>query len=229
MAIAGEKWVKDDAISMDARQEDLTDLTFWDLIFDPVRPDHAGVYECQISAKVKQSRNITLRVEGPPIKKALPDPHLELKGEKYVELGQKILLTCTVHTGHHVHQDIDWFKDGNKLVSNSKQGIVITKYNSAVTKSLVSELIIDHSRSRDSGTYICRSAWDKIDIQSLKVTVLNADTTNVKREGVPDSSEKYNQIRSNYGGGSSTSLHSQQTFTSSVMSLLVSLTLTLCL
>ena len=58
------EWVKDDAISVDARQEELTDLTYWDLVFDPVRPDHAGVYECQISAKHKQNRHLTLRVVG---------------------------------------------------------------------------------------------------------------------------------------------------------------------
>ena len=51
------------------------------------------------------------------------------------------------------------------------RGVVITKYNSAVTRSLVSELIIDYSRASDTGTYICRSASDEI--ESLKVTVLN--------------------------------------------------------
>ena len=51
-------------------------------------------------------------------------PGLVLKGEKYVELGQKILLTCTAHTGPHVHQDIDWFKDGDKLVSNSRKSVL---------------------------------------------------------------------------------------------------------
>ncbi|KAK7496029.1 hypothetical protein BaRGS_00012730, partial [Batillaria attramentaria] len=106
-------------------------------------------------------------------------PGLFLEGAKYVELGQKILLTCTANREPHRDQDIDWFKDGNKLVSDSRRGVVITKFNSATARSLVSELIIDHSRVTDTGTYICRSMSDEI--QSLKVTVLNADTIKTKR------------------------------------------------
>lgn len=48
-------------------------------------------------------------------------PSLILSGEKYVELGQKISLTCTAYNGPYEHQDIDWFKDGDKLVSDSRR------------------------------------------------------------------------------------------------------------
>ncbi|XP_076465496.1 zwei Ig domain protein zig-8-like isoform X2 [Babylonia areolata] len=191
VAIGDMEWVRDSAISVDARQEELTDLTYWDLVFDPVRPEHAGTYECQITAKDKQSLLLKLKVVGPPVRKGLV-----LKGEKYVNLGQKILLNCTAHAGPNVLQDIDWFKDGNKLVSDSRRGVVITKFNSAKTKSIVSELIIDHSRASDTGTYICRSASDEID--SLKVTVLNANTTNVKRGHFLEADDKFHVTRSRY-------------------------------
>lgn len=64
IAIGDVKWVQDEALFVDHRTNQLADLTSSDLIFDPVRPDHSGVYECQISAKQKYSRYVTLRVIG---------------------------------------------------------------------------------------------------------------------------------------------------------------------
>ena len=57
-------WTHDTGISLDARQDDMYDVTHLDLIFDPLRLDHAGAYECQVASKNKQSRHITLSVIG---------------------------------------------------------------------------------------------------------------------------------------------------------------------
>ncbi|CAG5129442.1 unnamed protein product, partial [Candidula unifasciata] len=57
--------------------------------------------------------------------------------------------------------------------------VVMDKYQSLADRAFVSELIIEHSSFTDSGDYICRSSRN--DIANLKVTVLHADSSNVRR------------------------------------------------
>ena len=79
-------------------------------------------------------------------------------------------LVCNATGGNHIPEDIDWFKEGDKIDSEKYPDIITTKRLSLVDRSLVSELIIDHSTVKDTGTYICRSSRDEI--ASIKVTVL---------------------------------------------------------
>ena len=39
-------------------------VSHWDLLIKKVKPQDAGLYECQITAKQKQTRNVTLNVVG---------------------------------------------------------------------------------------------------------------------------------------------------------------------
>ena len=85
-------------------------------------------------------------------------------------MGEPITLTCNATGDGLIPEEMDWFKDGDLVVSEKYKGIVITKYRSLESQTLVSELIIDRARAVHSGTYICRSSEDKID--SMEVTVL---------------------------------------------------------
>ena len=85
-------------------------------------------------------------------------------------MGDSIHLICNATASQRIPEEIDWFKEGDKIDSTRFKHIVITKYRSLRDKSLVSELFIDHSTTRDSGMYICRSS--EKEINSRKVTVL---------------------------------------------------------
>lgn len=168
-------WVRGNNVMVEHRQEPGY-ISQWNLLIKQVTQQDAGVYECQITAKDKIVRFVSLEITGPP----LSEPAISVKGKKYVEKGEQIKLTCNATGGAQIPEDIDWFKDGSRIDSGSQSHVVITKYRSLEQRALISELIIDRSRMQDTGTYICRSSEKEID--SLKVTVLVADTNNVKRD-----------------------------------------------
>nr|KAG5709939.1 hypothetical protein BaRGS_029981 [Batillaria attramentaria] len=170
-------WVRGENVMVEHHQE-LGFISHWNLLIKHVTPADAGQYECQITAKEKMVRFITLEVSGPPVS----EPAISVKGKKYVEKGETIHLVCNATGGSQIPEDIDWFKDGSKIDSSRQNHIVITKYRSLEQRALISDLIIDRSRMKDTGTYICRSSEKEID--SLKVTVLVADTNNVKRHNL---------------------------------------------
>lgn len=95
---------------------------------------------------------------------------ISVHGKEYVEKNEKIVLTCNATGGTQIPEDVDWFKDGTKIDTRVRNHVVITKFRVQEQQALVSTLIIDHARLRDSGTYICRSSDKEID--SIKVTVL---------------------------------------------------------
>lgn len=94
-----------------------------------------------------------------------------IEGKKYVEKGEKIVLTCNATGEFFPPEDIDWFKDGRKVKEDQYKGISISKFRLSETKTLHSKLEIDHSDMTDGGNYICRSS--DIAITSKQVMVLN--------------------------------------------------------
>ncbi|KAL5004630.1 hypothetical protein ScPMuIL_018086 [Solemya velum] len=147
----------------------------WNLVIKNVQLYHAGLYECQISTKEVISKNITLNVIDPP--SAKKDIHIS--GPPYVERGDPIKLVCNATGVDHPPDDVDWFLNGNKIIGNTKDKIFITKFRTASTRTLHSELEVKHSRMEDSGTYICRSS--DLAITSHHLTVLNANSNAEKR------------------------------------------------
>ncbi|XP_067666660.1 kin of IRRE-like protein 2 isoform X1 [Haliotis asinina] len=146
----------------------------WDLHIRDVQPVHAGVYECQISAKEDIVRHVTLHVIDTGKKQKLG---IRLLGTPFVEKGDTIKLNCTASAKDYSPQGVDWFKDGIKLRQTDR--ISINSIPTRIHKTVHSKLEIMRSNMTDAGTYVCRSS--QYHIASLKVIVLNAKSSNVKR------------------------------------------------
>lgn len=147
----------------------------WNLQIRNVQCKHNGVYECQVSSKETIIKYVYLLV----IDKPPSQPEITITGKLYVDKNLPIRLTCNA-TGLTHPQDADWFKDGQKISSNKKKKIHISKIMSLETGTISSTLLIEHSKLTDAGTYICRTSESQV--TSKKVNVLDADTTNVKRD-----------------------------------------------
>ncbi|XP_067667724.1 kin of IRRE-like protein 2 isoform X2 [Haliotis asinina] len=151
----------------------------WNLLIKQIQLDDEGMYECQVSSKARHLRHhvyLTVLPSETPIKQK---PDIRISGEKYVEKGQKINLTCNATGEEHPPDDLDWFKNGNKLSSSIKDQIAIQKRVSLTTRTIVSILQISNADLDDAGVYICRTS--DLQITSARVNVLNAHTYNVKR------------------------------------------------
>ncbi|GFS02220.1 protein CEPU-1 [Elysia marginata] len=98
---------------------------------------------------------------------------ISITGKKYVDLGEKIELTCNASGGKVIPVEIDWFKGGDKIDTGEEQyqHVLMVKSQFMASKSFISTLIINHSKLSDSGNYICRSSRN--DIANLMVTVLH--------------------------------------------------------
>ncbi|XP_070205674.1 kin of IRRE-like protein 2 [Littorina saxatilis] len=183
LTIADLSWAEDTAFSV--QNEKLKgDVSEWNLVIDKVTPLHAGMYECQITARGGYIRHIRLNVVGPPI----TEPAISLSGTDFVERGEAIELVCNATGGTQIAEDIDWFKDGNIIDTSRRRhkGIVILKYRSLKEGALVSKLCIDHAEMDDAGTYVCRSSYNQLG--DFVVNVLAADSNNVKRGTHPSNS-----------------------------------------
>ncbi|GAB1606019.1 protogenin A-like isoform X3 [Argonauta hians] len=157
------------------------DSTNWNLVIRNVQPRHAGVYECQVSSVHQLIRHILLRVVDDTIKK---NGFLTISGSRYVVRGSAISLMCNSSGGDSRSRDINWYKEGIKILSNRDSRILTAKYTSA-DKVTISSLRIDNSRLEDGGTYVCRTpnkASIAIAVSVQNNSGINANGTNVKRE-----------------------------------------------
>lgn len=93
-----------------------------------------------------------------------------VSGKRFVELGDPIRLQCSSTGDRYIPEDIDWFKNGDRINRGRYPHIWISKFRNLEAGSLVSELTIHHATTADSGMYICRSSEEAID--SIRVTVL---------------------------------------------------------
>ncbi|XP_076443696.1 uncharacterized protein LOC143282094 isoform X1 [Babylonia areolata] len=113
---------------------------------------------------------------------------ISIEGKRYVNLDDKIHLICNASGGSRIPEDIDWFKDGDMIDSFKYPHVLIDTYPSLKQRALLSELLIERARRKDSGEYVCRSSRNNI--VNMKVTVLRAEKPNNKRRGTaaqPDS------------------------------------------
>ncbi|RUS83269.1 hypothetical protein EGW08_008949 [Elysia chlorotica] len=167
LSIGTEIWVKDENLRVEHHLWP-ADVGDWNLVFEETRLEDSGEYECQVISTEKLTHRVRLSVVV-----------INIEGKKFVEHGQTVYLRCNTTEGDRVPEDVDWFKDGDKIDDTLYPKVFITKHRSEVTKSLVSELMITSGTSKDTGTYICRSSSQLI--ASIEVNVLIADSANVKR------------------------------------------------
>ncbi|XP_050402160.1 hemicentin-2 [Patella vulgata] len=159
-------WVKDLNIQVEHRI--LGDISIWDLLIKHVRTDHEGLYECQVTSVNRYVRHIALHVQA-----------IVVKGRQLVEKGDELKLVCNTTGKFRMPDDVNWYKDGQPINSSRFSHVVVTNYRSLGSRTLVSVLSVNRSRTSDSGEYICRSSLAEID--SINVTVQTADMPNVKR------------------------------------------------
>jgi len=94
---------------------------------------------------------------------------VQVAGTTYVELGSSIRLICNA-TGHRqAPGDVNWYRRGTMIESNSRAGIVVSK--KMTQHVLISMLVIDSSRVTDAGEYSCRTSAG--DAASIDVHILN--------------------------------------------------------
>ena len=99
---------------------------------------------------------------------------LQMKGTKYVNMGQQIHLLCNASGINRAPEKIDWFFKGSRIHPSNprwKGRVEILKHTSIPGRFFISELFIEQSTIADQGDYVCRSS-DLI-VNNLKVHVLN--------------------------------------------------------
>ena len=84
-------------------------------------------------------------------------------------------MTCNATGREYPPEELDWFKNGNKMETNFAKKIYIRKMVSINSKTIISVLHINKADLADAGTYVCRTS-DK-QVTSRKVEVLNGELT----------------------------------------------------
>ncbi|XP_076444187.1 zwei Ig domain protein zig-8-like [Babylonia areolata] len=152
----------------------------WNLVIRDLQAGDAGVYECQISSKIRHLRHhVTLLVQNEPKAPKLKEPNIQITGADFVDEGEKIELLCNATAKDQPPEDLDWFREGNRLQTSEHKGVYIRKFVTLATGTIVSILEIKHAQLSDAGVYVCRTS--SLDVTSFRVNVLNGDTYNVKR------------------------------------------------
>ncbi|GAB1606030.1 zwei Ig domain protein zig-8, partial [Argonauta hians] len=162
-------YVKDSSVTVTHNEE----ANEWNLLIKNLEKRHGGVYVCQVSTKDRISRQVLLRITDNPVREKTK-PSIQVSGKSYIEKGDPIQLVCNTTGSEYPPLDLDWFKDGNKINSDTSKKIFINKHHIRNTNTLTSNLKVTHSKMSDAGEYVCRSS--NLDITSIKVHVLNAGT-----------------------------------------------------
>ncbi|KAK3601477.1 hypothetical protein CHS0354_033612 [Potamilus streckersoni] len=151
----------------------------WNLFIKNVQPEDKGIYECQVSSKNRTLRRlISLEVED----WRNETPKIQIDGPEFVEKGERVILTCNATGIFYPPEEMDWFLDGQRVLSDSGRGVDIYKRVSISSKSITSILEVERASMEDDGVYVCRSS--DLQITSKKLNVLNAGTYNVKRDTI---------------------------------------------
>jgi len=101
---------------------------------------------------------------------------VELTGTAYLDINQKVNLTCNATGVIRAPEDVDWFHNGNIIDHHDNmwgQRLTISKQIPQIPgRWLISELIIEKSTLKDQGMYICRSSDNEA--ASFYVTILDS-------------------------------------------------------
>ncbi|XP_071091286.1 lachesin-like isoform X2 [Haliotis cracherodii] len=191
LTIGTMTFVEDDRISV----EHPPSTGQWNLMIKRVEIEDAGVYECQVASTARHLRkHVLLVVKEPKIREN--EHNIQITGEEFVEQGKKIYLICNATGKEHSPDDLDWFKNGNKLTTEFARKIYIRKFVSLTTKTIVSILEIKNAKLSDAGMYVCRTS--DLQITSRRINVLKTNKENVKR-GTPKDHSDSNSGRTLFG------------------------------
>ncbi|KAK3610224.1 hypothetical protein CHS0354_022276 [Potamilus streckersoni] len=127
----------------------------WNLLIKNIQPSDAGIYECQVSSKEKRIRRL---VYVKVLEKQQKDEEIKIVGTSKVEKGDTIRIICNATGGTFTPEELDWLKDGNKLVADKSERIVVSKHISLLSMTISSVLTIKHASIDDAGTYVCRTS-----------------------------------------------------------------------
>lgn len=100
-------------------------------------------------------------------------PEIRITEPQFVERGEPVMLQCNATGEFYAPEEMDWFRNGQKLVSDVSKGLKISKQFSIPKKRFTSVLVIERAEMTDDGTYVCRSS--NTQITSTKVLVLNGN------------------------------------------------------
>ncbi|XP_052100236.1 zwei Ig domain protein zig-8-like [Mytilus californianus] len=181
LTIGTEPWTTDKDISVLYSVINKTDES-WDLVIKSAKPRHTNTYECQISSTQSNRRYVYLRVLAQPKDKR---PGISLTGTAYLDLHQKVNLTCNATGLFRAPDDIDWFHNGNIIDQKDKRWggrlKIYKRIQDVPGRMLISELIIEKSTLEDRGMYVCRSSENEA--SSFPVSILD--------NGVPNKTKRY--------------------------------------
>lgn len=96
---------------------------------------------------------------------------IQITGSQFVEKGDRIVLQCNATGEYYPPDEMDWFRNGERLSSQRHRGVRISKQYSISKRTFTSVLVINRANMDDDGTYVCRSS--NMQITSTKVHVLN--------------------------------------------------------
>ncbi|XP_052230707.1 lachesin-like [Dreissena polymorpha] len=148
----------------------------WDLMIKNVQPEDEGMYECQVAST---NKNMRIMFSLTVIDSIAEATDISISEEQFVERGEPVTLQCNVTGQHYTPDEIDWFRNGEKVTSEKRRGVKLLKHLSIVHRTFSSILSIEKATMEDSGMYVCRSS--NMHIANTKVHVLNAETSNKKR------------------------------------------------
>nr|XP_022329577.1 kin of IRRE-like protein 1 [Crassostrea virginica] len=168
----------------------------WNLHIRNVSINDSGAYECQVSTKTRTSEGVFSTVKE-------QKSSILITGDRYVNKYKRLVLLCNASSDSYPPDELDWFLNGHKVVTDLDDGIKITNSVSLKSRAIWSELVIEHARMKHGGTYICRTS-EKL-VTNIKVNILSDDRFQVKRG---TSSGKLESPVSGFGGKSAPSLAS---------------------
>ena len=102
-----------------------------------------------------------------------------ITGDRYVNKYKRLVLLCNASSDSYPPDELDWFLNGHKVVTDLDDGIKITNSVSLKSRAIWSELVIEHARMKHGGTYICRTS-EKL-VTNIKVNILSGKNGNISK------------------------------------------------
>ncbi|XP_021345737.1 uncharacterized protein LOC110445431 isoform X2 [Mizuhopecten yessoensis] len=195
LSIGTHMYAPVDEMSIDFRRSGKY-KTRWDLIIKRTEPRHSGKYECQIVTKGLKIYHINLTVlptpkpqrkgqEKYPSKSVEEEAKgaIQINGTVFINMYQKLNLTCNATGVTRAPAAVDWFHDGHIINSSDKKYanrlMILNKVPEIPGRSLISTLIVERCTDADKGNYVCRSS--DLDTTSITVHILSAVVKDVEK------------------------------------------------